>query len=631
MKSFIKIFVIYKLCLISFVPISAKGLISSQDEVEARDEGAYKGRKLSASEADFPSSNSYSSLELLYENFAFVANMFLSSFLGDSDNQVHVSVPKRDDNIPITNCKDIKVEEPTSQTSIKRDKRNIEQEGSVISVANREKEASQQNEQPLLLARNLEHSKNKTTQLNQQDSVAKPNPVDYTQKIALGQNKGIRLPKKPYEEYIPIIETLIQKVIHDKIEKPVKVHVLVGFDERQDFHASFENLVNTYTKYPSQFSWSKGNKGYTKGENPSCIFELTLVSHAKKREQVENDFAYHISDEDRQHVNWDYVYDIAMRSNFTLEDFQYNNRIKVRLLDCQGDTEEKVLEEFQQFLEQKLVKDHDPFHIIGITFNPKIKEDQGGMLGSFLGKVSVVNIGLRTRGTICNSTNGLLYLCLGNMNRKRLDLHGKCLPTGEYKGRSVKVAEEETKKFIMQAYKTFQEDVTVCTGRGKHVNANKTNGTLKGAFNDWMKDEQVAPLIKKSILCQGDGEYKVIFVKTCHLDLINTKPQNIMLAIKKTIVQMIEQKNKRLRIALGPKTGPSTENREFDFLLKLYADLKENDPKFAEFLLPISCESTPGEMKIIFNQQHSKSHWGFSFFNSHGSTGFYGTIRKPGD
>lgn len=629
MNNIIKIFLICTIYIISFLPNNAIGLFSFKDEDGAQN--IHGTRRQPDKGTDRSSSDNYSTFEAFCESVSFLANLFISSFLGSNDDTVSTPIVEHNENIN-NNCNNVSFEKYKKDSSTTSDTRNIDQKTQIIPLIHEKREVSHQNKQPLSLSPHIDAQESITEAENKEAHPnAKPKNIDYTQQIALGQNKGIRLPKKPYAEYIPIIETLIQKVIQDKIEKSVKVEVPVDFDERQDFHGAFENLVNIYTKYPSQFSWSKGNKGYTERKNPSCIFEITLVSHAKKREQVENEFAYHISDEERKRVNWANIHDIAMRSNFTLEDFQYNNRIKVRLLDCQGDTEEKVLEEFQQFLEQKLVKDHDPFHIIGLTFNPKINKDQGSMLGSFLGKVSIVNVGLRTRGTIFDSPNGLLYLCLDNMNRKRLDLHGKRLPKGEYDGRSVKVAEKETKKFIMQAYKTFQDDVKVCTGRGNHVNTNNTKGVLRGVFNDWMKDEEIAPLIKKSILCQGDGEYKVIFIKTCNLNLTNTKPQDRLSAIRETIVQMNEQKNKRLRIALAPETGTSTENREFNLLTKLYADLKENDPKFAELLLPISCESTPGEMKIIFNQQHSKSRGGLSFFNSHGSTGFYGTIGKPGD
>jgi DNA-nicking Smr family endonuclease len=453
--------------------------------------------------------------------------------------------------------------------------------------------------------------------------VSNPSYMAYIKQIGL--RKPISLSNSTVEENVPIVEALIQSVIERKIETPVMVHVSLPPTELPDFREAFSTLVN---RYPSPFTWSMGNKGYRNQgtDHPTCLLELSLVSHAKKRERLQVRSIYQISQEDEKKVNWPYVVDVAMRSNFTSEDLTFKNSIKVRLLNLQGKSEERILEEFYQFLEQRLLKDNNPFHILGITFNSKIKENTGSMLGGFLKKVSEVQVGLSSRGTVFDPPNGSLYICLDNTQRKRLDLHAKRLTPIGYDGKSVKEADQETQDFIMQAYETFKEDITVLTGRGNHVNFDGSKGVLKAAFGDLMKDERFFPLIKNYFLLEGEGGYKVSFVPICDLNL-HTNQKNNLSCIGNTIAQMIEQNKKRLRITLNPEKGVQTPNREFNFMLSIYADLQKNNEQLAKSILPLSFESTPGEMKVIFNKQHPKSPSSFTFADSFGSTSVFGTIR----
>lgn len=639
MQEIIKKFLICSMFLFSFSQYSKAGFLLSKDEAEENNQDTHSPRRqLNLGPSWQHSSYSDYSVKKLSQNFSSLSNRTLRPSLESNASIVDPLVPKVDDDIPVINPNQLNFEEFASQdrnicsinNAGREQKTTASKDGDTVQVQpNFQNPSSSQI--PLI---HPENSKPKTRgKQNKNCALKDPNNADYTKQISLGQREAIRLPKSPYQDYIPIIETLIQKVIQDKIEIPLKVHVLLDFAERDDFHDAFDHLVSIYTKYPSQFSWSKGNKGSIKREDgtSSCLFELTFVSHAKERERVEKGFAYQISQDNAQKVNWPYVYDVAMRSGFTLDDFKFNNTIKIRLLDCQGNTEEKISEEFHQFLEQQLPKDHNPFHIIGITFNPKIKKEHGCILDGFLKTAGEFSNDWRSRGTVFDAPNGALYLCLNNRNRKLLDLHGKLLPSGQYEGRSVKVAGQETKEFMMQAYETFKDEVTVLTGRGKHVNANKTKGVLKEAFTDWMQDEQLLPLIKTYIPLEGNGAYKAIFVKTCKLNLSNTKTQNILPCIKKTIAQMVAQNKKRLWITLDPGEENSPHNREFHLMMSLYADLQDNSPQFAELLLPISFESKPGEMKIIFNKQHSKCPYSFTFFSGHGNSGVVGTIRKLSD
>lgn len=440
----------------------------------------------------------------------------------------------------------------------------------------------------------------------------------------------VRLPKNTIENMVAEVESYIQHIMQNKIEDPIRVHVLLTHQDIPAFHDAFTVVRE---KYPFPFSWSIWNKGPSKveSEQPSWVLELTLSSLAKERERVEKQFVYKSSDEDKKTVDWRTIYDVAMRSGFDLEDFKFNNAIKIRILELNGESEAEDLQTFQHFVEDTVAKDENPFHILRITLNKKAKGHYHEMYDVFRRKLSELNAGQYDddRGVVFDSQEGLLYLCRDNTHRRILNLHGKCLPSGQYEGRSVKQAGLETQTFILQAYEMFQEDVTVLTGRGNHVNATGQRGVLKEAFRDWMEVEPFPSIVKSYCLWGGDGGYKVTFKKIQKLNLNNSNipDQNPIPIIKETIAQMIEQKKRRLHIILDEQEEPSKGNREFNLLMGLYADLHKNNNEIAKLITPLSFEGTPREMKIIFNKQHSKNPFSFTFGNSFGSTSTLGTIH----
>lgn len=538
----------------------------------------------------------------------------------NNGHMVNCLGPKYNAAIPITAVNPGKLEEFVSKNNVICNRGNAEQKQKAIPVDDGGKEKILLNAQDL--SPHPENAENKKTRKkNKNRTLTNPSYMEYIKQIDLGQ--PIYLPKSSTEENILIVEALIQKVIERRIENPVKVRVSLNTTEFMNFDSSFAALVS---RYPSPFTWSTENKGYCNQgtDQPTHLLELNLASRAKKREMIEVKSIYQISQEDERKVNWPDIFDVAMRSNFTPEDLTFQKSIKVRLLDLQGNSEEKILEEFYQFLTQKLLKDSNPFHILGITFNSKIKANTGSMLGGFLRKVNEVQVGLRSRGTAFDPQNGSLYLCLNNTQRKLLDLHAKRLNPIGYDGKSVKEAGPETKSYIIKAYENFEEQITVLTGYGKHVNINGTQGVLKAAFEDWMQDPYLSPLIASYLPVGGDGGYKVSFVKIQTLKLHNIHHPNTLPNIRNTISQMAEHNKKRLRIILTEKDG-SLDDREFKLLTSIYADLKNNNEQFTQSLLPISFESVPGELKIIFNKQHPKSS-SFTFMNQHGSKSSFGTI-----
>ena len=466
-------------------------------------------------------------------------------------------------------------------------------------------------------------------------SKATPSPLQTTENQADQAEEGVlekrsllRFVKALSEDTLRGVEKTIQHVIQEKRERPVKINVALSQKDIGSFHEAFTTLVK---KYPFPFTWSITNKGLSalEEDESSYILELSLSSLAKEREEVETSYVYQVSQEEEEKVNWPHVFDVAMQSKFRLEDFKFNNSIKIRILELQSNTEEKTLDEFCQILKTRLPKDNNPFHILGIQVNKEVGLAQGKMLEGLLRKVSEANVGLRSRGMVCDSQSDSLYICLDNAHRKILDLHGtKHLTTGEYEGRSVKEAGQETQNFIIQAYETFKEDVTVLTGRGNHVNANGTKGALKEAFkNDWMKDSFLSSIIKNHFPLEGEGGYKVVFVKAENLDLNNKNQLESLYLLRQAIAQMAQQKKTRLRVSLGHQAVPLSQNPEFHLMMQVCKDLQIDNPQLLKSVSPISFESTPGEMKIIFNKEHPKSSSSFCFANSYGSPSVFGTIH----
>lgn len=613
MKNFIKLFLICKMVLISFSQNSEAGIFASKEEVDESDQSAHVSRQPNI-DPEWPlSSYLYDTFEGLQQNFySFPSRPISPSFKNNHDPVNPSTLNDNDIPIPVH----INFEEVANQ-HMAADNKPAEQK-QTITAAKRDKEETQPNLlNPFPQANTKKKKREKkqnpgTTNVLQQTLESKVVERDYTDQIALGQQSAICLPQRPLKETIPTVEGLIQTVIQNKIEKPVKVHMSLNRAELSDFHKAFRVLVG---KYPFPFTWSTENKGPSKEEPSSYILELSLASQANEREKVEKKFVYQVSQEDEKKVNWPYVFDVAMRSELTLEDFKFNNSIKIRMIALKGNTEAQDLQEFQQFLEQRLPKDNNPLHILGITFNSKTKGHYDKMYDVFLRKISHVNVGYHSRGIVFDSQNGFLYLCLDNNHRKMLDLHG---------GRSVKQAEQETQDFIMQAYQTFNDDVIVLTGLGNHVNPSGKKGVLKAAFGEWMQNEHLLPLIENYSLIEGGGGYKVIFKKIRNLNLKNKNHKNSVLLIKNSIAQMAQQKQTRLRILLNPG---EEYNREFNLMTAVYADLYKNNNELAKLITPISFESTPGEMKIIFNMRHPKSISYFTFANNYGTTSVFGTIQ----
>jgi len=446
------------------------------------------------------------------------------------------------------------------------------------------------------------------------------------------QKSTVHLPKTSIMLASSKVEEIIQKVIHEKMVQPLIVNVLLDKESIGEFHQSFSKLVE---KYPFPFNWSSMNKGPIDQNSNSSdwIIELHLSSQAKFREQVEKEFTYQVAQQEEQKVDWPLIYDLVMRAGFSLEDFNFNNSLKIRLLELQGENEEENMAEIRQFLETKLPKDSNPFHIVGIKVSKASGLQPGQLLHSFLLKEShIYNEALFNRGMIHDHKSDYFYLCLDNKKRKILDLHGKRIQNnGNYDGRTAKQARAETLDFILQAYETFQDEVTVLTGRGNHIGSNGQKGVLYAAFEkEWINDESIVSIIKKYHPLSGNGGYKIIFVKSKKLGLSTARNEEALPHVKKAISQMIQKRQSRLFLQMDPKADPKARlfpgNQEYKLMTCLAQDLSLKEPAFFKSISPISFYSKPGELRFIFNHRNSRYPGSMSWGNCFGNSINEGTI-----
>ncbi len=432
------------------------------------------------------------------------------------------------------------------------------------------------------------------------------------------QQSIIHLSQYPLEETLPEIEKYIQQVIQEKREKPLIVNVALENNKPAvlEFHNSFSKLVE---KYPFPFSWCKINKGPDNQiNNPAWIIELQLSSRARARELVEKEFAYHYSDADTKKINWPIIYDLAMSSGFSVEDFKFNNSLKIRFLELQGEDEEKDLKEVQVFLEETIAKNTNPFHIVSI----KINNTLGLEPIQFFDACSQKTAHLDIRGRIHDPENGYLYLCLNNTQRNTLDLHGKLTPKG-FEGRNVQQARKDILAFIIQAYETFQDKVTVLTGRGNHINPNGTSGVLYKGFKEWIEDESVSHIVKSHFPVGGDGGYTVILRKLQKLRLNHQQIKETAAPIIKIIPQMLQRKQSRLLL----QTKPILHNQEYELIMNLVESLAlQNSALFAS-ISPFSFEAKPGVIRLILNHPHPRYPSTMCLGNCFGTPIHEGTIR----
>jgi len=195
---------------------------------------------------------------------------------------------------------------------------------------------------------------------------------------------------------------------------------------------------------------------------------------------------------------------------------------------------------------------------------------------------------------IYDDTKGCIYVCLTNVTREMLDLHGKKTTDGKYDGRTVKDAAPETTGFVQDAFYNFQDEVTVLTGRGNHT-TNGKSGVLKQAFKTWAQD--LAPLITGSHLIKGDGGYKVKLRKAPSFNLQGLSLKDAIPQLHAAIAKAAQSGDTRLRLLLDPSHKGASE-AEGHVLFARYTHFLV----LGGYDFSFSMATVPGELRLIFDK-----------------------------
>ncbi|MBL0941972.1 MAG: SEL1-like repeat protein [Alphaproteobacteria bacterium] len=443
--------------------------------------------------------------------------------------------------------------------------------------------------------------------------------------LKLDETSSLQIRKPSLRETLSQIEEVIQIYTSKERDTSLSASVHLNHKDIPAFLKAFHKLVENL---PASFSWSTINKGPISPDHEESDWSimLSLSCDAKYRRQVEHEFVYKVSKEDKEKVNWPLVYELVRRGGLS-HHFKFDNSIKISLLKLESASEEENLDEIIQFLETKLPKDTNLFHIIGIELNKAadIRADQ--LAGSFFSKVSYKDIAFVKGRNIFDAENNVLYLCLRNSNRQILDLRGKQdKHTKRYEGRSAEQGREETISFILRAYENFQEDVTLVTGRGTHDHANGQKGRLYKAFSKkWINDDMLKPIIKIFQPLEGGEEYNIKFLKIKKLELGNVDIEDAVSRLKQEIKLRVPKPQSRLLLKMSSGDNETTGNKAYNVFDQFIHDLYANDQKLYKLLIPISFEAKKGELRLIFNKQHSRAPNSESFGDYSGTSVIEGT------
>jgi len=387
----------------------------------------------------------------------------------------------------------------------------------------------------------------------------------------------IKLGKKPTPKLLRSLESLIGDVMRTE-HTGVTVRVTVGKESLATFHTGFSKLV---AKHSFPFTWQLNGKGPIAG---GIGFDVRLASLAKLRREVEHNYVYKVSESDKKRIHWSLVYDLMLRSGFSVGDFRFNNAAKVRLFTLEGKTLDNNYTDIQRFLTTTLPKDIEPFHIVGFEVPEVLGFEAGDMLSHF-SRMAARDSRIEARGMIYDNEKGWFYICLNNAGRQTLDLHGRKDAEGKYDGRRIKDAHEDTHAFLQDAYLGFRDTATVITGRGKHAGPHGEKGVLKKAFKH---DKALAPFIKKSHPIKGDGGYHVTLPKAPCLDLNGLELKEALTQLIKATSQAKKAGHNRLRLKVEQPFG--------DKLLAQYTHYLV----LGGYTFDFSITEAPGELRLIF-------------------------------
>jgi hypothetical protein len=317
----------------------------------------------------------------------------------------------------------------------------------------------------------------------------------------------------------PVLDQAMRKTIANPAYVARSFSVDVHRDDFEDFHNWLEAFEDQYL-YPIGIGLSglgaEGEK--VNGKYEIYHENININNYTKKEESARNvnEYRFFGGNLDKKLVNEITFYNLMARVGFTEEAFKngatgLQGRIAVKPIQLKGITLDDCKNELADIILPTLEKSAEAY----ITF--------------------IFNLPIGAKFKLND-----IFQFEENVGFEK---------DGRFHGITKENAFELVRDYIYEQYDDFKEECKVLTGKGNHQNANGSKGVLCSAFPKWMKDESIAPFIRKFIPIMGGGGFRVLLNKPRICDLTAPHlPEDPLYLIAKKLKQVIDAGEDRLLI-----------------------------------------------------------------------------------
>lgn len=424
-----------------------------------------------------------------------------------------------------------------------------------------------------------------------------PAKISFTEE----ENSVVRLSCTPWESMQPFLTQLIDDTAKEPKFEVRQFCFQVDRDAWTTYHKWTTTLFQKY-RYPIGISTRNARCEGDRVDGVYQIYhiELTVHNHTKKEEFVREGGKYKFfgGQFDETLVNERTFYNLMVRAGFNEDDFQdgqtgLQGRVAVKpirlksstLEECYAEVREILLPALEKAIEQYITFVFNLSAHAKFTINDLITFNKGNIVNQFYQ--------LGNLGTICEPSEKRLYLVFANGRRQKLDLHG-FEEDGKLNGITQAGALKLVCEYIQEQYNNFGDECIILTGKGKHENAGGARGVLHSAFKNWMKDENIKPLIK-SYHPYGEGGFRVLLKKpiVCDLSKLNPVSEPGLLVLEKLKEALATGEDRILIKSADPN---------FEQLLMRSIIMERS--LFMQGMPTISFRSAPGEMRVTLSKEH---------------------------
>lgn len=455
--------------------------------------------------------------------------------------------------------------------------------------------------EPIQASRNPDENDKQLQKIS--GAAIRKNPTSKTMPFTIEEDGAVvRFHPLPWAELEASAGQLVTHTLKTKKIERCKFIVDVSRADWVRFRSWEESIRKKNCKYP--IGVGGGNDG-ARGDRVDGVYELyhsylSLSNHTLAEEIVRSYCQYHWKggtiDDDLISVRT--FYNLMVRAGFRKEHFEagktgLQGRIlvlpvqlkKMRVGACQREIRELILSTLEKAKERYVAFVFNPPKGAGFTINDLLN-DKNDPIRDCLHEYYVL-------ATIHEPEEQRLYSCLRNDRRPTLDLHApnKTSPIG---GIDRMGGYELLKSFLLEKFINFERSCNICTGWG----AGRTDGE-PGYFvkqlPNWLKEPEIKPMIKRCILMNGGGMYKIIFNEPIICDLSYPEMTNNVFGL--FLMSLIEAKGKEDRRVIL-KTNDYGVAVNFLHRVLLYF------PEIAMAMSPYGLLKLPNEVRLILNVQN---------------------------